>query len=53
MKGLQNMQVLRIFIVHALSALSSAVVYVLGIDYDGIYSILLNSYSLYLLFNLC
>ncbi|MED2948832.1 UPF0715 family protein [Bacillus subtilis] len=35
MKGVQNMQVLRIFIVHALSALSSAVVYILGIDYDG------------------
>ncbi|OBA05454.1 hypothetical protein A9D36_09385 [Bacillus subtilis] len=29
------MQVLRIFIVHVLSALSAAVVYVLGIDYDG------------------
>ncbi|MED2688395.1 hypothetical protein P4051_22030 [Bacillus subtilis] len=29
------MQLLRIFIVHVLSALSAAVVYVLGIDYDG------------------
>ncbi|UPG83707.1 UPF0715 family protein [Bacillus subtilis] len=29
------MQILRIFIVHVLSALSAAVVYVLGIDYDG------------------
>ncbi|MEC2296692.1 UPF0715 family protein [Bacillus subtilis] len=29
------MQVLRIFVVHVLSALSAAVVYVLGIDYDG------------------
>ncbi len=35
MKGVINMQVLRIFIVHVLSALSAAVVYVLGIDYDG------------------
>ncbi|PSB00313.1 hypothetical protein C6372_05070 [Bacillus halotolerans] len=29
------MQILRIFIVHVLSALSATVVYVLGIDYDG------------------
>ncbi|MGG0970501.1 UPF0715 family protein [Bacillus subtilis] len=29
------MQILRIFIVHVLSALSASVVYVLGIDYDG------------------
>ncbi|MFL6979492.1 UPF0715 family protein [Bacillus inaquosorum] len=29
------MQLLRIFIVHILSALSAAVVYFLGIDYDG------------------
>ncbi|KDE21787.1 hypothetical protein EF83_21635 [Bacillus subtilis] len=29
------MQLLRIFIVHVLSALSAAVVYVLGTDYDG------------------
>ncbi|CAF1833204.1 UPF0715 family protein [Bacillus subtilis] len=29
------MQILRIFIVHVSSALSAAVVYVLGIDYDG------------------
>ena len=35
MKGVINMQLLRIFIVHVLSALSAAVVYVLGIDYDG------------------
>ncbi|WP_370956806.1 UPF0715 family protein [Bacillus subtilis] len=35
MKGGINMQILRIFIVHVLSALSAAVVYVLGIDYDG------------------
>ncbi|MED2948824.1 hypothetical protein P4254_16905 [Bacillus subtilis] len=35
MKGVINMQVLRILIVHVLSALSAAVVYVLGIDYDG------------------
>ncbi|CAF1784227.1 hypothetical protein NRS6110_04043 [Bacillus subtilis] len=35
MKGVINMQILRIFIVHVLSALSAAVVYVLGIDYDG------------------
>lgn len=35
MKGVINMQVLRIMIVHVLSALSAAVVYVLGIDYDG------------------
>lgn len=35
MKGVINMQVLRIFVVHVLSALSAAVVYVLGIDYDG------------------
>lgn len=35
MKEVINMQVLRIFIVHVLSALSAAVVYVLGIDYDG------------------
>nr|WGD68956.1 UPF0715 family protein [Bacillus subtilis]WGD88727.1 UPF0715 family protein [Bacillus subtilis] len=35
MKGVINMQLLRIFIVHVLSALSVAVVYVLGIDYDG------------------
>ncbi|PPA37827.1 hypothetical protein C4E21_02410 [Bacillus subtilis] len=35
MKGVINMQLLRIFIVHILSALSAAVVYVLGIDYDG------------------
>ncbi|WP_354667503.1 UPF0715 family protein [Bacillus subtilis] len=35
MKGVINMQILRIFIVHILSALSAAVVYVLGIDYDG------------------
>ncbi|WP_430538559.1 UPF0715 family protein [Bacillus subtilis] len=34
-KGVINMQLLRIFIVHVLSALSAAVVYVLGIDYDG------------------
>lgn len=35
MKGGINMQILRIFIVHVSSALSAAVVYVLGIDYDG------------------
>ncbi|MCY8201531.1 UPF0715 family protein [Bacillus subtilis] len=35
MKGVINMQILRIFIVHVLSALSASVVYVLGIDYDG------------------
>ncbi|MED4816452.1 UPF0715 family protein [Bacillus atrophaeus] len=35
MKGVIDMQVLRIMIVHVLSALSAAVVYVLGIDYDG------------------
>ncbi|QHM16596.1 hypothetical protein C7M30_00215 [Bacillus subtilis] len=35
MKGVINMQILRIFIVNVLSALSAAVVYVLGIDYDG------------------
>ncbi len=35
MKGVINMQLLRIFIVLVLSALSAAVVYVLGIDYDG------------------
>ncbi|WP_258176040.1 UPF0715 family protein [Bacillus halotolerans] len=35
MKGVINMQILRIFIVHVLSALSATVVYVLGIDYDG------------------
>lgn len=35
MKGDLNMQVLRIIFVHVLSALSAAVVYVFGIDYDG------------------
>ncbi|MDP4524198.1 UPF0715 family protein [Bacillus halotolerans] len=35
MKGDLNMQVLRILFVHVLSALSAAVVYVFGIDYDG------------------
>ncbi|WP_326057866.1 UPF0715 family protein [Bacillus halotolerans] len=35
MKGGLNMQVLRIIFVHVLSALSAAVVYVFGIDYDG------------------
>ncbi len=35
MKGVINMQVLRIIFVHVLSALSAAVVYVFGIDYDG------------------
>lgn len=34
-KGAINMQVLRIIFVHVLSALSAAVVYVFGIDYDG------------------
>ncbi|MGG3032943.1 hypothetical protein [Bacillus stercoris] len=35
MKGVLNMQVLKIFIVHDLSALTAAVVYVWGSDYDG------------------
>ncbi|WP_309486484.1 UPF0715 family protein [Bacillus halotolerans] len=35
MKGGLNMQVLRIIFVYVLSALSAAVVYVFGIDYDG------------------
>ncbi|WP_327796383.1 UPF0715 family protein [Bacillus mojavensis] len=35
MKGDLNMQILRIICVDVLSALSAAVVYVFGIDYDG------------------
>lgn len=35
MKGGISMQVLRILFVHVLSALSAAVVYVFGIDYDA------------------
>ncbi|MGJ3548882.1 UPF0715 family protein, partial [Bacillus subtilis] len=44
------MQVLRIFIVHVLSALSAAVVYVLGIDYDGYIPYLLISVILFIFY---
>ncbi|MFT2194532.1 UPF0715 family protein [Bacillus subtilis] len=50
MKGVINMQVLRIFIVHVLSALSAAVVYVLGIDYDGYIPYLLISVILFIFY---
>ncbi|WP_326861145.1 UPF0715 family protein [Bacillus inaquosorum] len=50
MKGVINMRVLRIFIVHVLSALSAAVVYVLGIDYDGYIPYLLISVILFILY---
>lgn len=44
------MQVLRIFIVHVLSALSAAAVYVFGIDYDGYYPYILISAILYIFY---
>lgn len=50
MKGVINMRVLRILIVHVLSALSAAVVYVLGIDYDGYIPYLLISVVLFILY---
>ncbi|MEG7333941.1 UPF0715 family protein [Bacillus subtilis] len=50
MKGVINMQVLRIFIVHVLSALSAAAVYVFGINYDGYYPYILISAILYIFY---
>ncbi|MCM2584197.1 UPF0715 family protein [Bacillus stercoris] len=50
MKGVLNMQVLKIFIVHFLSALTAAVVYVWGSDYDGYIPYFLMSVILFIFY---
>ncbi|PAF00610.1 hypothetical protein CHH68_11705 [Bacillus velezensis] len=50
MKGVINMQLLRIFIVHILSALIAAAVYVYCIDYDGYYPYILISAILFIFY---